>query len=135
MAKKINSNNGFDPVIKRARYDQLTIYEISDTELHQLEQGTPESIYLNFAIFLLSIAIAFSISLLTTEIKSIKTYAFFISFTIIGYIIGILLLCLWRRSRKNIKSIIDTIKERLPPEGIVEQIPKKTAHNRPLTNK
>ena len=40
--------------------------------------------------------------------------------TIIGYLGGIFLFILWCRSRKSVKSVIEKIKGRLPPEDIRE---------------
>ena len=41
----------FQPEIRRARFDRLTIYEVSESELEVLARGSPDSIYLNFAVF------------------------------------------------------------------------------------
>ena len=41
--------------VKRHKFDSLTIYDVSESELETIEKGSPSSIYLNFAIFLLSI--------------------------------------------------------------------------------
>ena len=46
--------------IKRGRVDSLSLYEITDNELDILTAGSPSSLYLNFAIFLLSRAFLFS---------------------------------------------------------------------------
>lgn len=56
----------FLPAVRRARIERLDIYEISETELQILERGSPDSILLNFAIFLVSIAVSFLVALLTT---------------------------------------------------------------------
>jgi len=108
------------PAIRRARLGTLTIYEISEVELEVIERGSPESIFLNFAIFLLSAAISFSVALATTSILSNRTFLVFVVITVIGYLAGFLLLIIWWLSRRLTTSITRTIRERLPPEG--EQI-------------
>jgi hypothetical protein len=42
------------PAIRRARIDSLDIYEVSEYELALLERGSPDCLFLNFAIFLLT---------------------------------------------------------------------------------
>lgn len=113
----------FLPEIRRGRLDKLTIHEISDSELEALEQGAPNSIYLNFAVFLLSSASSFTITLLTTKIESGRVYTFFAIFTVIGYIVGVLLLLLWWKEYKSASKVADAIRKRLPPEGEVAPLP------------
>lgn len=108
------------PAIRRARLGTLTIYEISEAELETIERGSPESLFLNFSIFLLSVAISFSVSLATTTITSNRTFQVFVIITVIGYLSGLILLAMWWRSYKSTRSITDTIRKRLLPEG--EQI-------------
>jgi hypothetical protein len=107
----------FQPEIRRARLDTLTIYEVSDSELKLLEQGSPDSILLNFSVFLLSSAISFTITLFSTTIQPDRTYMCFVLSTIVGYVVGFLLLLLWWRSRKSVSKTVDEIRKRLPPEG------------------
>ena len=73
------------PAIHRARIDVLRIYEISESELEFLERGSPQSIYLNFAIFLLSIALSFFIALVTTEIPSDRLFNVFVIVAALGF--------------------------------------------------
>src|SRR4051812_46896044 len=103
--------------IRRARLGTLTIYEISESELEIIERGSPDSLFLTFAIFLLSTALSFSVTLLTTTISSNRTFNVFVIVTAVGYLGGIILLGMWSRSRKSIKNITVTIRSRLLPEG------------------
>lgn len=112
------AKDDFLPEIRRGRLDQLTIYEVSESELKLLERGAPDSIYLNFSIFLLSAALAFTISLLTTEIESERVFTIFLVFTVIGYVIGTVLVALWYRNRASVSDCVQTIRDRLPPEGV-----------------
>jgi hypothetical protein len=98
--------------VKRYKFDSLTIYEISESELDTIEKGSPSSIYLNFAIFLLSIAVSFLASLLTNDYTSkLKTFIVFILITIIGFIAGGFLIILWLRTKSDFDQIIKKIKD------------------------
>ena len=118
--QQASSQSTFLPEIRRGRFDKLTIYEISDTELELLERGSPDSTFLNFAIFLLSSAISFTVALFTTTITSERTFIIFVVITIIGYLGAFLLFLLWRKSHKSVSKTVETIKKRLPPEGVAE---------------
>src|SRR6266545_4261098 len=51
---KTTDSASLPPVeVRRGAFAQLTIYEVAEYELEILEHGSPDSIYLNFAIFLL----------------------------------------------------------------------------------
>ena len=122
MANRQNKNSEFLPEIKRARISHLTVYDVTDSELEILERGTPDSLYLNFSISLLSCAISFTVSLLTTTVINVYIFMAFISFTIISYLGGIFLLFLWRQSRTSVTKCVDDIRKRLPPEGIQQTL-------------
>lgn len=109
------------PEIRRGRFDRLTIYEVSETELEIIEKGSPSSLYLNFSIFLLSTGTTFLIALFTTNIASVKVFSVFVIITVIGFILGLLLLILWLRTRKSVSATVCLIKRRLPPEGVQEK--------------
>ena len=130
-----NQESEFQPEIRRARIGKLTIYEISDAELNTLEHGTPNSILLNFSIFMFGVAIPFTIALTTLNIPAGKTFTFFLSATIIGYLGGIILFFLWLRSYRSVSSVIKTIRDRLPPEGearisLNEEMQSKYKHSK-----
>lgn len=100
--------------IKRGRVDSLSIYEISESELTTIERGSTNSIYLNFAIFLLSIAISFFISLLTSDFKNKQiVMTVFIVLTVVGFIGGSFLLILWYKMKDEFKITMKKIKERM----------------------
>ena len=111
------------PAIRRARLDTLTIWEISEAELQAIENGSPDSLFLNFAIFLLSVAISFSATLATTKITIDRIFQVFVIITVVGYLGGTILFAMWWRSHKSTRSITRTIRERLLPEG--EQLPPR----------
>ena len=106
------------PAIHRARLDKLSIFEISESELETLERGSPDSLFLNLAIFVLSVAISFSITLGTTTIVSVRIFCVFVIVTVVGYIAGATFGLLWWRSHRSIRTVAKQIRNRLPPEGI-----------------
>ena len=106
------------PAIHRARLDKLSIFEVSESELETLERGSPDSLFLNLAIFVSSVAISFSITLATTTIASTRTFNVLVIVTVVGYIAGITFGLLWWRSHKSVKSVVKQIRNRLPPEGV-----------------
>jgi hypothetical protein len=115
--KQNNKDPRFLPEIRRGHYGVLNLYEVSESELIALAQGSPCSIYLNFSIFLLSVSFSFFIALITTTITSNRAFTVFVVITVISAIGGIIFLILWIRTRKSISNLIQSIKRRLPPEG------------------
>ena len=111
----------FLPEVRRARFDKLTIYEISHSELELIERGSPDSIYLNLAIALLSIAASFTATLCTATVDD-RIFMVFSILTTVGYMVGGVLLILWWRSRRNVTSCFTVIRQRLPPEGFQQPI-------------
>jgi hypothetical protein len=109
--------------------DQLTIYDVTEAELEILERGSPDSLYLNFAIALLSTAVSFSAALATTTIPSDRTFQVFVILTTLGWVAGIVLLSLWFRTRQSVSAVAAAIRKRLPPQGIAQQ---SVAHETPL---
>src|SRR5205085_2900493 len=109
------------PVIRRARFQTLTIYEVEESELSLLERGSPESIHLNFAIAFLTTAIALFAALYTATIPDIKTFTVFVVIAVVGLIAGVVLLCLWWRSRTSVRDQIATIRNRLPRDDAEPQ--------------
>lgn len=108
------------PEIRRVRIGTLTIFEISESELETLGRGSPDSVYLTFGVFLLSVAISLSVVLATTTITSNRGFQVFVIATIIGYLGGLILLTVWWHNHRSTKAIIHAIRSRLLPEG--EQI-------------
>jgi len=106
------------PAIRRARIDSLDIYEVSEPELVLLERGSPDSLFLNFAVFLLSSALSLFVALVTTTIASSRTFSVFVILTTVGTVGGLFLLLLWMRNRQSTATVFAQIRRRMPPEGI-----------------
>ena len=86
--------NGFDengqflPEIRRGRYNRLTIYEVEAAELELIERGGPDSLLLNFAVALLSVAVSLAATLATSSIDSDRVFQFFCVVMVLCFILG-----------------------------------------------
>jgi hypothetical protein len=102
------------------RLDKLRIFEITEAELEALERGSPESIFLNLAIAVLSVAISFSVALATSTFALDRTFYVFVIVTSVGYVAGITFGLLWYISRRSLRHVSAEIRARIPPEGVQE---------------
>ena len=100
--------------IVRGRVDSLLLYEVTDSELKTLERGSPSSIYLDFAISLLSVALSLVVAVVTTTIKSLTAYLTFLVVISVSIVAGLVLLALWWRSRESVREVLQEIKNRIP---------------------
>lgn len=103
--------------VKRAKYDSLELFDVSENELTIIERGSPSSVYLNFAIFLLSIACSFLTTLLTIDFQNRQTL--FIVFTVVcvlGFMVGIFLTIIWYRSKNEFDEVLNKIRDRMKQE-------------------
>lgn len=129
MTNQQNPTSDFLPEIRRARIFQLTVYDVTDSELEILERGAPEALYLNFSIFLLSSALSFTVSLFTASVSNSNIFTVIVVFTVVAYLGGIFLLLMWRQSRTSVTKCIENIRKRLPPEGIQQPLEPPDAAN------
>lgn len=108
--------------IRRGRVESVDLYEIKDSELDLLEKGSPADLQLNFAIFLLSLALTSLASLLTSTFPDQITKTFFVVITVVGFVGGAYLLLAWHRNHTSLKTICKRIRERIPPEvALIEE--------------
>lgn len=98
--------------ISRARLDSITVYDVMEEELEIIEAGSPSSLYLNFAIALLSICASLIPTLMLTKIEDTRVFLSFFAVCIVTGIIGVILLIMWYRSNKNVKTIFSKIRSR-----------------------
>lgn len=115
------------PAIHRVPLDKLTIFEITEAELEALERGSPESLYLNLAVAVISVAVSFSIALATTDISSVKTFCFFVIVTVVGYLAALTFGLLWWQSRRSLITVAQEIRRRRTPEGIQADVIENSA--------
>lgn len=103
--------------VRRGCVDSVDLYEIKDSELDLLEKGSPSGLFLNFSIFLFSIAFSAIASICTAEsFKDPLAEKIFIQISFTGIVVGLLLLVLWYRGRGSVAKTISEIRERIPPE-------------------
>ena len=105
--------------IRRGSFGVLTIHEVADYELETLAHGSPDSLYLNFAIFLLSMSVSFFVALLTAVLSS-RVFTVFVVITTIGFLMGVFLLIIWLKKRRSVSDLVEEIRSRLPAEGVQE---------------
>ena len=105
--------------IRRGSFGELTIHEVADYELESLAHGSPDSLYLNFAIFLLSMSVSFFVALLTAALST-RVFTVFVVIVTIGFLMGILLLTIWLKKRRSVSDLVEAIRSRLPAEGVQE---------------
>lgn len=105
--------------IRRGSFGELTIHEVADYELESLAHGSPDSLFLNFAIFLLSMSVSFFVALLTAALSS-RVFTVFVVIVTIGFLMGILLLIIWLKKRRSVSDLVGEIRSRLPAEGVQE---------------
>ncbi|MEP6741332.1 MAG: hypothetical protein ABJB61_02450 [bacterium] len=123
---KPTDSTSLPPVeVRRGAFAQLTIYEVAEYELDILAHGSPDSLYLNFAIFLLSVAISFLVGLLTAVLSS-RVFTVFVVITTLGFVLGLLLLIIWLKKRSSTSDLVGKIRSRLPGEGIQEVNPENS---------
>jgi hypothetical protein len=118
MAKNTNLEKTLK--VRRGRVDCVDLYEVKENELDLLENGESISLQLNFAIFLLSLAFSGILTLCTATFKLQILQTIFLFVTIVGSIVGLYLLLMWRKGRKSIKAVIKTIKDRIQQDIIDE---------------
>lgn len=109
------------PAIRVAPLGELRVYIISEEELNAAEQGSPASLYLNFALALIASGLSFLATLLATDISSIKTFTVFVVLTVLFLLVGTILFIVWYKSHRAMKRLTQRIRERMPPApGIPE---------------
>jgi len=121
MNQQDYSQAEFLPEIRLGRLGVLKVHQVSDEELARLEQGSGQSLFLNFGIGVISIAASFLIALCTTKIESNRMFAVFVIVVIVGFLAGIVLMILWWVTRKPVAALVKEIRNRMPPEGELQE--------------
>lgn len=109
--RKTNADFGETKVIK-GRIDHVTLYEVSESELIDLQKGNDSDLYLEFAIACLSTGLSFLASLVSGAFAQ-TPFIIFTCIVILTIIIGFILGILWYRNRKSKTKIIESIKSRV----------------------
>lgn len=116
-------NTGQNEVeIVRGRVGSVALYEITEYEFKVLERGSPNSAFLNFSIFLVSVGLSFLTALLSTDIQSDRTFIVFVVLSSVGIVLGIFFLGLWFRGKNEVTDVAERIRKRIaaPEEADTE---------------
>ena len=122
ISTHMNSENttpvGVDSTVKvrRGRVDCVTLYDVSESELDQLEAGSPATLQLNFAIFCFSLSITAGTSLVTADFKNEKWMIAFMIASLVGIVLGAFFIFAWNRNRKSVHKLINRIRQRVQSE-------------------
>ncbi len=113
------SDQGEKIDVRRRKLGAVTIYDVTEAELTILERGTEASIWLNFFIGTVSIAVSFLVSLLTVdwEAKDFLTRVVFICVTIIMFLAAIACFVFWRNAKGQHATTINSIRKRTIQEN------------------
>jgi hypothetical protein len=93
---------------------ELKAWTVHEHELDLLEQGSPASLLLNFALFCIGVTITAFGTIATSPPNHDRTYYSFLIVAIITLLFGIGLLILWFFMHRSTASIINKIKSRMP---------------------
>lgn len=107
-----NSPEGDKGIVRYVRLASLTVYEVSEDELTNLEQGSPVPRLLSFSLFLIGVAVTAMITLLSVPIPSTKVFCTFMILMVVGYVAGGILLLTSFTYMRRTKSVGTTIRER-----------------------
>lgn len=113
--------------VRRGRVDSVDLYEVKENELELLEKGSPATLQLNFAIFLISTAVTSIIAIATTNFKWPIVETIFVFISLIGLFMGCYLLLSWWRTRTSITKLIKTIRGRICDEIAANPMPTQKA--------
>ena len=102
--------------IRRGRVESVDLYEIKDSELDILENGSPSNLQLNFAIFLLSLAFSAICSLATATFNNDSVKTTYIVISVVGVLLGVYLMICWWRNHTSLATLCKRIRERITPE-------------------
>ncbi|MDO8281716.1 MAG: hypothetical protein Q7U10_03675 [Thermodesulfovibrionia bacterium] len=116
----INQNESSIPV-KKGRVDSISIFEVTESELETLESATPTGILFDIGVSCLSVAIAFTISLATTEIENDRAFYSFLIVVVVGYLAFIAFTIIWLVTRQSVKKLTKKIRERMSPPKNTQQ--------------
>lgn len=103
------------PIVRVAPLGELRAYTVFEHELDRLAKGTAGSLYLNFALALLSAFVTLLATLVTLSIPPGYAYQSFFSLCVITLIAGLVLMAAWWVSHESSSAIVVEIKQRMPP--------------------
>lgn len=105
--------------VRRGKVDAVVLYEIREDELESLERGGISTIQISLSSSLITLAVAFTIALLTSDFKpelEIVKYLFGIA-AFSGFVLGVYFGVVAYLTKSSVKKIGETIRERLNGEN------------------
>src|SRR4051812_16863528 len=102
------------PVIRVAPLGELKVYEVAESELDQLAQGSPSALWLNFALALLPCAAGIVVTMISSNLSDLN-FTLLTSVSLILVIAGVICLAFWLRTHEAPKDLLRQIKNRMPP--------------------
>lgn len=134
MNTSLDTNESKPLEVRRGRVASVDLYEIKDSELDILENGTQANIQLNFSIFLLSLSFSSIATLCTATFKDAISQTVFLLVAIVGILMGVYLLLCWWKTRKSITAVIQGIRNRIetPPVQTCKKEPSPTSRGEAL---
>jgi uncharacterized membrane protein YciS (DUF1049 family) len=103
--------------VRRGRVESVDLYEIKDSELEDLERGSPANLQFNIAIALLSIAFSFLACIATSTFDKPYYATLYTVIMVVGFVGGVVLLILWLQTRLSISELCRKIRGRIPMES------------------
>lgn len=107
------SESGEKIKIIRGKLDSLTVYDVTENELIVLERGSDATIWFNFFIGTISIAVTMLVSLFTANWDGREiAFIVFICVSILFAVIATICFVFWFKERGQHKTTIDAIRKR-----------------------
>lgn len=116
MSTNNQMQSKFTPEFRIGKIGVFKVYQISEDELTKLEQGARQSLLLVFGVAILSLAVGFIPTLLTTS-PSPRIFIVLVVATIGGGLTGLILMILWWCTHLSIHTVATEIRERMPTEN------------------
>ncbi|HTT20673.1 MAG TPA: hypothetical protein VMG82_17110 [Candidatus Sulfotelmatobacter sp.] len=111
----MNDERGPIAPYTRIRYlgmGDITLYPVTDDDLHTIERGGGSSTLLALWIFFASVSASFFVSLLVSSAMSIKAFIVIVVVVVGCAVSAIITFALWKRASGDIKDTIRRIRER-----------------------
>lgn len=104
------------PIFTRGKLGEVRIYDVTESELDILERGSPNSIFLNFALVLIPTGLSFLIALNDSAVEEDHTFILYTLIVIISFVGGTVLLALWLKCRNVHTDTVNKIRSRMKEE-------------------
>jgi hypothetical protein len=97
---------------KVGRIDSFSCYEVTEDELTMIEQGSPDSVMLNLAIFFAALASSILLSFFTAKYENETAKTVCLIITVVAFAAAFVLAVLWRVFRRSRDATFKKIRDR-----------------------